>query len=469
MQLPVVSPLIHLGREIKNLILGNSIVLSLSLTIARLEAEVAELKHTVKTQSTQIESLLKVDAAAQTKIAVLKAKLVTAATAPSLHLAAVDDGASLEIAALEAAHKAQRQALQHAAAARDLAHTHTVDSHAAEITALTSQVDNPKAGVLLRYQEVKDAHAARDRGTAGTLASQAALLAGLRSAVGDLKAPALAATAASDADAKRVRRAKRGAIKRRATVEKTAAEARGKGARSGELEARVEQLGSEALDVAAKTIVNGLRVTERLQGLEERAIDVEGRAENILRDSKASVKALAIHHAKDLAAAHDRPAPPADIDAAMADAPEVVNATNPDVPLYTYPPIAAAHVPPAIAAPKSTADFSFGCEYYFSTRFAVRADSSLAQASIAAPARFVKSARQIVQRGGDSALTPLLLPAWPGEKKKTNDDMKMMLCERRDDEKIRKSTTPTRYRTTRTSTIRSTPRRGSEEEKTQSA
>ncbi|KAJ6540087.1 hypothetical protein B0H10DRAFT_1971150 [Mycena sp. CBHHK59/15] len=68
----------------------------------------------------------------------------------------------------------------------------------------------------------------------------------------------------------------------------------------------------------------------------------------------------------------------------------------------------------AVSSPTSSNDASFSLESecYFSPCFVVSSRSAFAQARIAGPSSFVSGGRRIVKRGGDSAVTPLLLPAW---------------------------------------------------------
>ncbi|KAJ7661803.1 hypothetical protein B0H17DRAFT_1212126 [Mycena rosella] len=407
--------------------------------------EVAKQEGIVKVQEVKIQVLLEADADAQVTVAHLHARLADNAAAHSLHLAAVEESAKLKIAVLES--KLEQVAattlkdVQHAQLNRDLAHSKTVAKQAAEIAALESKIEDLKAGVLLRYQEVRDAHANRERAAVDTIASQAKMIENLHATVHDLQAAALASKVAHTATTKALsivieelkakelaanaardaRAATDGAIihklknktnQLKAKSKKTAAEALLKDQTIAQLEARIQQLGAEALDAATKAVANQLQVTERLQALELHAVDAEEKAEKLMCDSKTTVKTLAALHAKKLATARARPATVADVDATMVDAPQTSADIDMDV-VAQSPPAVAAAVSAIIAAPQS-ADFSLDCPFYFSTRFVVRADSSFAQASIAAPAHFTTEERHIVRRGTNSAVTPLLLPVWPG-------------------------------------------------------
>ncbi|KAJ7698888.1 hypothetical protein B0H17DRAFT_1196476 [Mycena rosella] len=399
--------------------------------------EIAKQEGIIKVQDANIQVLLEADADAQVTVAHLHARLADNA--------AVEESAKLKIAALES--KLEQIAattlkdVQHAQLDRDLVHSKTVAKQAAEIAALESKIEDLKAGVLLRYQEVRDAHANRERAAVDTIASQAKTIENLHATVHDLQATALASKAAGAATIKALstmveelkakelaanaardaRAATDGAIiyklktktnQLKAKAKKTAAEVLLKDQTIAQLGARIQQLGAEALDAATKAVANQLQVTEHLQALELRAVDAEEKAEKLRRDSKTTVKTLAALHAKELAAACVRPATVADVDATMVDAPKTSADTDMDV-VAQSPPAVAADVSATIPAPQS-ADFSFDCPFYFSTRFVVRADSSFAQASIAAPAHFTREERHIVRRGANSAVTPLLLPAWPG-------------------------------------------------------
>lgn len=66
-----------------------------------------------------------------------------------------------------------------------------------------------------------------------------------------------------------------------------------------------------------------------------------------------------------------------------------------------------------------------------SPRDSFRADSSFAQASIAASGPFVRESRRIVRRGENSERVPLLLPAWPRRDGRV-EDSRSTKCVKRD-------------------------------------
>ncbi|KAJ7698882.1 hypothetical protein B0H17DRAFT_1049631 [Mycena rosella] len=500
----LVSPLLNLGRDVNRLVNDDNIVLQLSYTIARLEAELADsevagmaLANTneilgaglyklagtlqdktaeatqlrafaeehqsilefgldaaqqfieegcradvqtrqaqrdmmedverkdrlLNKQAAQIKLLLQADFNAQLNIAGLQSRLVNESNTRAAHFSSVDNAANLKVAELEAqlvqvaaVHEEALKDVQHVQFDRDLAHSKTIAKQAAEITVLESKIEALKAGVLFQYQEVSDAHAKRERAAGETIASQAttiqnlhvtvhslqaaalaskvadaAAINALSTVVEELKAKELSAYAARDVraadDAKIIYKAKIKLKELKAVMEKSAAEAGLKDATVTQLEARVHKLSSDALDAATRTVANQLQATERLQAFEQRAVDAEEKAEQVLRKSTATVKTLAALHAKELAAARTRPAT-VTVDATMVDLLQTSADTDVDV-VAQSPPAVAADVLATIPAPHSTVDFSLDCAFHFSTRFVVRAESAFAQASIAAPARFL--------------------------------------------------------------------------------
>ncbi|KAJ7491884.1 hypothetical protein FB451DRAFT_1388337 [Mycena latifolia] len=357
-------------------------------------------------QAAQLKAFLEADAAAKIKIAELEAKVIKEAGAHRAHLSSIDDAAQLKISALEARllqdtveHAAKLKNLEHTQAARDSSSALIIANQASKIAALNSTINKLEAGAAAALLAE---------------ASQADAIKGLEAVIQKLRATGVATRIAEDAraaaDAKSIRK-RNGKI---AKMEKSATEMRGKdavqAAKIDELEARVKRLQADAVEVAHKAVVNQLCVTELVQGLEQRVVAAEERAKKTQEEGKATIAHLAVRHAKELAASRVRLV--ADTDVIMAH-----KANTPLVNTQCQPTddsdASIVILKPITPVPPSTVDFSLDCEYHFSTRFVVRADSAIAQASIAAPAPFIRTNRKIVRRGGNSEITPLLLPAWP--------------------------------------------------------
>ncbi|KAJ7117717.1 hypothetical protein C8R44DRAFT_983177 [Mycena epipterygia] len=171
-----------------------------------------------------------------------------------------------------------------------------------------------------------------------------------------------------------------------------------------DLKDRIKELEVEAVVVWAGERAEQKRLEERAHLAEQRVVFLEDEKISTADKTKATITKLAVLHAKELVAARTRNA--ADVDDNSIDFPATPATMIPETESTTT-------APTTPIASSSSQDFSLNCQHHFSTRFVVRSDSAFAQASIAEPGHFVTDARKIVQRGGNSYVTPLLLPAWP--------------------------------------------------------
>ncbi|KAJ7504189.1 hypothetical protein B0H11DRAFT_2221635 [Mycena galericulata] len=205
------------------------------------------------------------------------------------------------------------------------------------------------------------------------------------------------------------------------------------------LKVELESARADARERAAKAVVEQLRVAALVQGAETRAREAEERAKAAEREkaivrerAEVTVALLARRHAEELVA-YTKLSTACDVDmdgiaataetaaafvsaitAAEIPAPTATAADADMVETVTETPTKEVPARVGFTPSITSTDFSLNCSVHFATRFVVRADSPFAQASVAEPSRFVpRSERRIVRRGGDSVVTPLLLPAWP--------------------------------------------------------
>ncbi|KAJ7017711.1 hypothetical protein C8F04DRAFT_1332411 [Mycena alexandri] len=183
------------------------------------------------------------------------------------------------------------------------------------------------------------------------------------------------------------------------------------------LTADVKRLENCAVESAAKAVVKQLQVTEQVKTLEERAAEAEKELERTRRAAKNTVKHLADRHVKEFANARVGYIRIGELDTNKSD----ISSTPTNVSDSSgYIEESPSHSSDNMRQSPDES-FSMNCSYHFSTRFIVSANSPLAQASIAAPARFVRDQRKIVRRGGNSTMTPLLLPGWPEPRSREED------------------------------------------------
>ncbi|KAJ7509912.1 hypothetical protein B0H11DRAFT_2270243 [Mycena galericulata] len=340
--------------------------------------------------------------------------------AQALHEA--HDAALARIAALEAAldkksrdQQEQLSKTRHRQAARELASAKVIHAKEVEIRQISKAFDALKAdtAAALARQVEKDAEAAANAKKYGKKVRAL-----------KLQVAGLAATS------------KRALIKQ-------AEQAREMEAQAGEiavLNAELESARADARERAAKAVVEQLRVAGLVQVAETRAREAEERAKDAEREkaatresAKITVALLARRHAEELALVNNKLGTAGDVDmvgtvaTAETSAAVVSGTTAAETPAPTATEVDADMVDTVTETPTKEAPtrvgfapsitdtaFSLTCSVHFAPQFVVRADSPFAQASVAEPSRFVaRSERRIVCRGGDSVVTPLLLPAWP--------------------------------------------------------
>ncbi|KAJ7117709.1 hypothetical protein C8R44DRAFT_879260 [Mycena epipterygia] len=320
--------------------------------------ETAALKdELLREQAAQIHSLLQSANAAQDRIASLESKVV-------------DDAHKHRVDLLESGR---------VQAARDLAHTQSIDAQSAKTSALEILVRDLKTAAIAS----QTAEVARAKTDAKTIRKKSRRIAEVEANVVRLEARA------TQAEAKNIKNSK--------TVAEQAADI-------ADLKARVKELEVEAVVVWAGERAEQKRLEQRALLAEQRVVFLEDEKISTADKTKATITRLAVLHAKELVAARTRNA--ADVDDNSIDVPATPATMIPEAESTTTAPTVSI-------ASSSSQDFSLDCRYHFSTRFVVRSDSAFAQASIAEPGHFVKDARKIVRRGGNSYMTPLLLPAWP--------------------------------------------------------
>ncbi|KAJ7087717.1 hypothetical protein C8R43DRAFT_1244837 [Mycena crocata] len=327
-----------------------------------------------KIQATRIDALLKSAKAAQEDISTLQKKIVT-------------DGAK---------HRRNLSAVQHAQAARDVAHANIVLSQQAEIDALKTKVtalqtdaaaSQAAQKVLIAADAAKVALIRRQRGTIGTLRKR---LDESEKSVGRGLADALKLKKAVATQASEITSLKTGTKALKTEVQR--------------LKTEVKEGKAEAVEMASRAVAQNLRVSGMMARLQERAFAAEQEVKRTKDAAKATVAHIAATHAK------ERRIQSATKEVASNESGPVTSRANPTD-------IAAANVPG-----NADTNFSLDCAFKFSPHLIVHAQSAFAQASIAEPSAFTtESGRRIVRRGGDSSVTPLLLPAWPAPEGREED------------------------------------------------
>ncbi|KAJ7504235.1 hypothetical protein B0H11DRAFT_1905509 [Mycena galericulata] len=326
-----------------------------------LKADLAGKDDTIASQAAQLETMCNAQDAAAARIATLEAQLVANARQ----------------------HESQLLDIRRDQDARELATAQVNRAQASQIKDLSAQLDTLKtesATALARQAE----HDARADVDAKQIRKQARNVKALKSTITQMEKNAVQAL---EKDVGRVEELK-------TQAEHIAA-----------LQTEVATMKADTTAKATETVVRQLQVTEHLASAENRARAAEERVTVLEKKQvvvaekvKATVIELAARHAEELAAArihHPR------VDADMADAPEVAA----DIP--------ATSNDSKDAGSTVDASFSLGCGFHFTASFIVRSQSSFAQASVTSPSQFARSDRKVVRRGGNSLVTPLLLPAWP--------------------------------------------------------
>ncbi|KAJ7281381.1 hypothetical protein C8J57DRAFT_1500087 [Mycena rebaudengoi] len=295
-----------------------------------------------------------------------------------------------QLAAKDAALKAQGRLLADTIAAADAARS----KHAASLATRNTKISADAARISKQATEIKSLHAKlanlEDRGTADgkTIKKQAAKIEALETSVKTLVAEALASKKVKEdeaiASASHLRKQKR---------------------KVSGLQARVKKLEEEAEEAEAQK----LKLERIIKVAERRAVKAE---ERVVELEAVQVQLQVIK-----------------IDQATATGVE-------DHIDLGYPPIAeeeavvcssaAEQDIDMIGAPGEPAPFSQPARWthpwHFAPLFVVRSDSKFAQASVSEPGRIVqREGRKVVGRGGRSAVTPLLLPAWPGCQEREED------------------------------------------------
>ncbi|KAJ7722971.1 hypothetical protein B0H16DRAFT_1473116 [Mycena metata] len=180
------------------------------------------------------------------------------------------------------------------------------------------------------------------------------------------------------------------------------------------LTADVKNLNSRAVESAAQAVAKQLHVTEQVKHLERRVAEREEELERRRRAAKETVKHLADRHVKELADARASYMA-IELDASMGD----LNPTSANISTSS---VCIDKSVSRCIRQSYDGNFSINCGYHFATQFIVHVNSPFAQASIAAPAPFVRDQRKIVRRGGNSIVTPLLLPGWPALRSREEDN-----------------------------------------------
>ncbi|KAJ7504201.1 hypothetical protein B0H11DRAFT_507455 [Mycena galericulata] len=332
------------------------------------------------------------------------------------------------------------------------------DAALARIAVLEAELDKKSRDQQEQLSKTRHRQAARELASAKIIHSKEVEIRQISKAFDALKADTAAALARQvEKDAEAAANAKKygkkikalklqvaglEATSKRALI-KQAEQAREMEAQAGEiavLKAELESARVDARERAAKAVVEQLRVAGVVQGAETRAREAEERAKDAEREkasaresAKITVALLARRHAEELALVNNKLGTAGDVDmvgtiaTAETSAAIVSGTTAVETPAPTATAADADMVDTVTETPTNevparvgftpsitSTDFSLDCQVHFATQFIVRADSQFAQASVAEPSRFVpRSERKIVRRGGDSVVTPLLLPAWP--------------------------------------------------------
>ncbi|KAJ7281376.1 hypothetical protein C8J57DRAFT_1297421 [Mycena rebaudengoi] len=298
-----------------------------------------------------------------------------------------------QLAAKDAAIKAQGRLLADTIAAADAASS----KHAASLATRNTKISADAARISKQTAEIKSLRAKlaslEDRGTADgkTIKKQAAKIEALETSVKTLAADAAEALASKKAKEDE-------AIANASHLRKQKRKVSG-------LQAQVRKLEEEAGEAETQKI----KFEKIIKVAERRAVKAE---ERVVELEAVQVQLQVIK-----------------IDQATAT--DVEDHTD-----FGYPPIAeekavvcssaAEQDVDMVGAPSEPAPFSQPARWthpwHFAPLFVVRSDSEFAQASVSEPGRIVqREGRKVVGRGGRSAVTPLLLPAWPGCQEREED------------------------------------------------
>ncbi|KAJ7739820.1 hypothetical protein B0H16DRAFT_1758385 [Mycena metata] len=253
-------------------------------------------------------------------------------------------------------------------ATRERVHTQTIAAQAEDIKSLSAMIEilQVNATAVLVNQTAEDAAAV-------------ATTKGLRKKIRGLEGKI---SAYQDSDA----RAAAQLVKHTKTIASQAEEI-------SRLTTDLKRLNQCVVESAAQAVVKQLHVTEQVKDLERRIAEREKELERTRRASENTVKHLADRHVKELAHARGGSLAIKEPDASMGD----LNPTSAN--LSTSSVCIGESVSRCFNTMRQSPEgnFSMDCGYHFATQFTVPVNSPLAQASIAAPAPFVRDQRKITE------------------------------------------------------------------------